>query len=376
MADGTRDTEEVQLRFELADSNRDGAIDRAEFSNMLASLELPWTAEQIERVFSSFDADQDGQLTFSEFWAWLNQETTVLKQEAGARITRRTFIKRKLAAGFDYKTACELYDWADQNKDGDIDSEELAKFLKQRMSSVDEVADLYKQTAASDQSCQKLVQAFLQWDENGDGTVELDEMRKVLKTLNPHFADEQIQEMMSQVDLDDNGFIDICEFVAWLRGQNVEDLHKEVADKEAEEARITMALHRARSQEARELGLQEQFEKLQNGTLHKWYKPRKIKAKQICQTLNEGLDLVCKECDGRHAWLCHYCGFVSFFEQCVNGCAAGSYGWTCISGECLKKKCGCKKGVEYWQRAGCLGDIEQLSKCIKTILQEAAPLDK
>eukprot|EP00930_Biecheleria_cincta_P056530 TRINITY_DN42636_c0_g1_i1.p1 TRINITY_DN42636_c0_g1~~TRINITY_DN42636_c0_g1_i1.p1 ORF type:complete len:395 (-),score=97.72 TRINITY_DN42636_c0_g1_i1:6-1151(-) len=373
------DAEEVQLRFELFDSNRDGAIDRVEFCNMLASLKLPWSAEKMELVFSNFDADQDGQLTLTEFCAWLSQEATVLEQEASARITRRVFIKRKLAAGFDYRTACELYDFADQNQDGDIDSEELAKFLKQRMSSLDEVAELYRQTAESDQNFQKLVQAFLQWDENGDGTVELAEMTAVLKSLNPHFADEQIHTMMSQIDLDHNGFIDICEFVAWLRGQKVQDIHSEAVDKEAEEATIAMALHRARSQEARELGLQEQFETLQNGTLHKWYKPRKIKAESICQTLNGGLDLVCKECDGRHAWLCHYCGFVSFFEHCVNGCAAGSYGWTCISSECLKRKCGCKRHAEYWQRVGCLGDIGQLSKGVKTILEEAGvavPSDK
>merc|ERR1712228_533758 len=127
-------------------------------------------------------------------------------------------------------------------------------------------------------------------------------------------------------------------------------------DKEEREAMLVIGLNRQRCEQARKDGRQKEFEKEQHQALSEWCTANK--KKNTCNTLNHGphQDDKCTECGGRHAWLCHQCGHVSYYDVCVNGCSwggsHGDTGWSCMGGKCAKKGCGCKKPQAFWKKKG------------------------
>ncbi|KAL2756253.1 hypothetical protein ACRALDRAFT_2042422 [Sodiomyces alcalophilus JCM 7366] len=59
----------------------------------------------------------------------------------------------------------------------------------------------------------ELVAAFQVFDKDGSGSVSPSELRSVLISLGQRHSDEEIDEMVRQADLDNNGYIDYHEFV-------------------------------------------------------------------------------------------------------------------------------------------------------------------
>merc|ERR1712232_1154618 len=116
-------------------------------------------------------------------------------------------------------------------------------------------------------------------------------------------------------------------------------------DKEEREAALSIGLNRQKCEEARKAGKQKEFEVKQHDALQEWCAANK--KKNTCNTLNHGpfQDDKCSECGGRHAWMCHQCGYVSYQDSCTNG-------WSCMGGKCTKKGCGCKKPASFWKRKG------------------------
>ncbi|MFD4141989.1 MULTISPECIES: EF-hand domain-containing protein [unclassified Streptomyces] len=68
------DIEEARKAFERYDLNGDGLITAAEYKSVMAQLgDFNVTETVAEAVIRTKDANGDGQLTFDEFWASLNQ---------------------------------------------------------------------------------------------------------------------------------------------------------------------------------------------------------------------------------------------------------------------------------------------------------------
>ncbi|CAG9861775.1 unnamed protein product [Phyllotreta striolata] len=57
---------------------------------------------------------------------------------------------------------------------------------------------------------------FDMFDEDGDGKITLEEIMKVLQSLNVHVSEAEAQMMMSDVDLDVSGTIDFGEFLLMI----------------------------------------------------------------------------------------------------------------------------------------------------------------
>mmetsp|Transcript_117177 Transcript_117177/g.304044 ORF Transcript_117177/g.304044 Transcript_117177/m.304044 type:complete len:1140 (-) Transcript_117177:186-3605(-) len=58
--------------------------------------------------------------------------------------------------------------------------------------------------------------AFSAWDHNDNGTIEIDELRRVMKGLKPDFPDRDLDKVMRIVDSNGNGVIEYQEFVEWI----------------------------------------------------------------------------------------------------------------------------------------------------------------
>lgn len=423
--------DDTTLVMKLFDVNRDGSISVSELENVLSALDPDsWTPERLRGLIATFDKNGDGDLQFTEFWGWINghggpphldeQRESLLqkaiesdeanrmrarqrkeqahharvareaqeaeaarkKQErlSGARLTREAFISKKMEAGLTREVAQEMYNAADDDRDGDVDQEELGRLAQNAFATTAQVKQVFQKGAVgeasnvvvkscSDSGIQSIVDAFSTWDSDGDGTITSEELGSILKKLNPRFTEVTVGRMMDEIDTNDDGVIDIHEFIAWLNGENVKKKKMKKKAKEEQDAKLAAAMHQKRAQEARAGGFQLEFETMRHGLLPAWC--TKTKQQATCGTLNTGphARAICTGCNGRHGWLCHGCGFVCFMESCINNCPSGIYGWSCLYGRCKPKKCGCKKKLDFWRRCGFVGTLSTVSADIDNLLQ-------
>mmetsp|Transcript_17485 Transcript_17485/g.39618 ORF Transcript_17485/g.39618 Transcript_17485/m.39618 type:complete len:436 (-) Transcript_17485:76-1383(-) len=413
------DSDKVKVVFKMFDKDKNGKITIDELKRVLQSLDrTTWTDQAVNKLLESSDKNGDGELQFTEFWGWvcghgdIDDESDALRQSLldeavdqekhslaenqakrevweakkakqkqkeadsirreveradGTRITRKQFIAESQSIGLTKQVAGELFSKFDEDNDGDIDQEERCWMGAGEAASVGQIKGLYKkgrEGESANGAMQQIVDTFSKWDVNGDGTITCEELARVIHTLNPELTQRTVERMMQEADSSQDGVIDIVEFVHWLSGENP----KKKKAKEEQEARMACAMHKIRSAEARQQGLQRPFEDMQHSALGKFLKKRKIKA--VCETLNRGpgAPTICGRCDQRHGWLCHGCGFVSYYDQCINGCPFGEAGWSCISGSCTRK-CGCKKKPEFWARRGFAQNFKALNSSVQTMLE-------
>jgi len=59
-------------------------------------------------------------------------------------------------------------------------------------------------------------EAFQAWDTDNSGTIEAAELRRVLKALDPDFADRDVDKLVRSIDKDHNGLVDFGEFCDWI----------------------------------------------------------------------------------------------------------------------------------------------------------------
>lgn len=55
------------------------------------------------------------------------------------------------------------------------------------------------------------------FDRDGNGLIDFDEFRAVLKTVNPEVTVSQAAEGFSMTDTNSDGYVDLDEFIAWWR---------------------------------------------------------------------------------------------------------------------------------------------------------------
>eukprot|EP00927_Polykrikos_kofoidii_P018835 TRINITY_DN18778_c0_g1_i1.p1 TRINITY_DN18778_c0_g1~~TRINITY_DN18778_c0_g1_i1.p1 ORF type:complete len:1143 (+),score=210.58 TRINITY_DN18778_c0_g1_i1:104-3430(+) len=63
-------------------------------------------------------------------------------------------------------------------------------------------------------------EAFQAWDNDGSGSIESAELRRVLKALDPDFSERDISKLIRQIDANGNGMVDFNEFCEWVMGSN------------------------------------------------------------------------------------------------------------------------------------------------------------
>jgi len=412
--------DEVNVMFKVFDKNQNGKISREELKAVLQFLDKDtWTDRAVDALLRGSDANGDGELQFTEFWSWVCghgkgksdggfrekllshavaeeqavQEVSAARREkweakqaqkqaraaeharkeaerqAGTRLTRREFVNERVNIGLDKQVANELFKKADDDHDGDIDAEELGWLAASAASTVDQIKDLFRRhkDGAEEDAMRQVVETFSSWDVDGDGTISSEELARVIRTLNPDLGEKTVAMMMKEADASQDGEVDVLEFVSWLSGENP----KKKKAKETQEALVAGALHRKRAEEARSLNLQGEFEEMQHAALGKWCKKRKMKVACGMYNPGPGASSRCAGCTLRHAWLCHGCGFVSHYDECVTGCTFGDYGWSCISSKC-SKRCGCKKPREFWERKGFAMNLGALTKGVEGMLKAAA----
>tara|TARA_Y100000816_G_C25761033_1_gene399793 strand:+ start:94 stop:549 length:456 start_codon:yes stop_codon:yes gene_type:complete len=63
----------------------------------------------------------------------------------------------------------------------------------------------------------EIKQAFSFLDKDNDGTITIHELRNVLISIDDSYTEDTIQYIMKSIDLDQSGFIDLEEFIEFIR---------------------------------------------------------------------------------------------------------------------------------------------------------------
>ena len=74
-------------------------------------------------------------------------------------------------------------------------------------------------SSLSQQQVEQLKIAFNLFDKDQNGAIDSNELQTVLKTLGQNIGKDDVQEMMSNIDMNDNGEIEFAEFVEMMENR-------------------------------------------------------------------------------------------------------------------------------------------------------------
>ncbi|KAF8890570.1 Ca2+-binding EF-hand protein [Mucidula mucida] len=137
--------------------------------------------QEIKEAFELFDTDKDGAVDYHEL-----------------KVAMR-------ALGFDMKKAEVLKVLRDNDKSGHglMEFEDFAKIMSERILARDPMDDLRR--------------AFKLFDDDNTGKISLRNLRRVAKEIGDRLEDDELQAMIEEFDLDQDGEISEQEFYAIMQ---------------------------------------------------------------------------------------------------------------------------------------------------------------
>ncbi|XP_063714536.1 neo-calmodulin-like [Symsagittifera roscoffensis] len=68
----------------------------------------------------------------------------------------------------------------------------------------------------TDDNIAEFKEAFMEFDQDGGGTIDLDELGSLLRNLGQNPSEEELEEIVAEADEDGNGEIDFAEFLGMM----------------------------------------------------------------------------------------------------------------------------------------------------------------
>ena len=138
----------------------------------------------------------------------------------------------------------DLFDSYDLNKTGEIERKEMKTILKKlgKESTNEEIEQIWKSMnkiesdytisfddfiefikrynlSKNSMSTDDIINAFEIFDKNHDGTLSINEFKHILMDLGQKFSEDEVNEIITEIDLDNNGKINYREFVQFWQEQ-------------------------------------------------------------------------------------------------------------------------------------------------------------
>jgi calmodulin len=138
----------------------------------------------------------------------------------------------------------DLFDSYDKNKNGEIERKEMKIILKKlgKEGTEEEIDSIWKSMnkiesdttinfddfltfiknfnlSKNSMSTDDIINAFEMFDKNHNGTISINEFKHILMDLGQKFSENEVNEIIKEIDLDDNGKINYREFVQFWQEQ-------------------------------------------------------------------------------------------------------------------------------------------------------------
>lgn len=150
------------------------------------TLEMqPLDEEKLRDAFELFDEDKDGELTAEEIQKIMNLHGIFPTEEE----------------------LTEMIEKVDRNSNGTIDYEEFLQMML-GISKVNE-----------EEEEDDIKQAFKIFDKDGDGLITAEEIRLTMTGLGEELSESELTAMLTEADLNGDGFIDFSEFSNLMKNQ-------------------------------------------------------------------------------------------------------------------------------------------------------------
>ena len=127
--------------FDMYDSNKDGNVNSLELANILKSININISDEEIKEIMTEIDLEGNGQINYEEFISILNR------------------------------------------REKDVDNEE------------------------------ELLKAFKVFDKEGNGLININELKHIMLTVGNNLSENEINDMLAEADTDMDGYINYEEFI-------------------------------------------------------------------------------------------------------------------------------------------------------------------
>nr|CDJ98048.1 unnamed protein product [Haemonchus contortus] len=148
------------------------------------------TAEQIEqfrKYFNMFDKENKGYI----------------------RATQVGQILRTMGQAFEERDLKQLIKEFDTDGSGEIEFEEFAAM----------VANFVVNSEDNEGLEEELREAFRLYDKQGNGYINVSDLRDILRALDENVSEEELDEMIAEIDTDGSGTVDFDEFMEMMSGE-------------------------------------------------------------------------------------------------------------------------------------------------------------
>merc|ERR1719193_1413932 len=213
----------VIAAFKRFDRNNDGALDKAELSQALKSSGQAYSDIEVDAIFSLGDSDGDGEVSLQEFVALmspsasevLNKLRTSFKsiQDVKAAFKKidtdndGLLSKQEMLASkgckYDSEEVNAIFQLGDINGDGQLDMGEFIGLM------YPPATEVISKLSSTFKNIDDVKSAFKMLDADGDGSITRQEM----SASGHKFSQEQIESIFALGDVNDDGAIDLDEFI-------------------------------------------------------------------------------------------------------------------------------------------------------------------
>ena len=193
----------IHEAFKMMDKDRSGSLSANELKALLDSYCYKVPDEIFANMLSLFDADGDGEISYHEFMAQ---------------------VKRSVAGQSGYTPAMEQA----ETGGGEDDFDSSGMSAAERRRTVKAKAEERRRIAKKQSTLKKMLQkigdkfstvrrAFMDMDKDKSGTLDYDELRRVLESTGYKIEDEVFDDILEVFDSNMDGEIDYQEFLAQLK---------------------------------------------------------------------------------------------------------------------------------------------------------------
>jgi Ca2+-binding EF-hand superfamily protein len=249
--------------FKNWDENGDGFLDKYELGILMFALcGMTLSEKELDQLFKSFDVNNDGNISLKELNSKLREEVPVeqlmsalSKPEVEENLfdlfhsswdtngdgvlDRSEFAAALRGLGVTVKNTTtgsafdDLFTMLDEDGSGSISLRELQNSLRWIRSC--EKCELLRSEAyefegtlsiqtqirrALAANSVRVMDLFREWDQNGDGVLEMDEFLRAMPMLGIHAGKKEVDDLFKSMDGDGDGIVTFKEFNRMMRREN------------------------------------------------------------------------------------------------------------------------------------------------------------